>query len=154
MDRFRRDRVLLWSPRPGRATLAATAVLVAGGPHVGVYALAVVSTAAFRLFRPIHTALLPVLCKTPFELRSANVVRGVLNALSALLGPLAAALLLALSSPPLVFVTAATLARRGSAAAGARTRRPHADCRNRRGESRAKPWKAFGRSAATATPAS
>jgi MFS family permease len=109
-DRFRRDHVLLWSclVRAG-ATLAATAVLIAGGPHVAVYALAVISTAAFRLFRPIHTALLPILCKTPFELRSANVVRGVLNALSALLGPLAAALLLALSSPPLVFVTAATL---------------------------------------------
>ena len=110
-DRFPRDRVLIWSciVRAG-ATLAATAVLIAGGSHIAVYALAVVSTAAFRLFRPIHTALLPSLCNTPFELRCANVVRGVLNAVSALLGPLAAALLLALSSPPLVFVAAATSA--------------------------------------------
>jgi MFS family permease len=110
-DRFPRDRVLIWScvVRAG-ATLAATAVLIAGGSHLAVYALAVVSTAAFRLFRPIHTALLPSLCNTPFELRCANVVRGVLNAVSALLGPLAAALLLALSSPPLVFVAAATIA--------------------------------------------
>jgi MFS family permease len=109
-DRFRRDRVLAWScVIRAAATLAAMIVLTAGGPVVAVYGLAVISTAAFRLFRPIHTALLPGLCKTPFELRSANVVRGLLNSLSALLGPLAAALLLALSSPPFVFLTAAAL---------------------------------------------
>jgi MFS family permease len=109
-DRFRRDRVLAWScVIRAAATLAAMIVLTASGPLVAVYGLAVISTAAFRLFRPIHTALLPGLCKTPFELRSANVVRGLLNSLSALVGPLAAALLLALSSPPFVFLTAAAL---------------------------------------------
>jgi hypothetical protein len=109
-DRFRRHRVLFWScVIRAAATIAAMAVLIVGGPLVAVYGLAVISTAAFRLFRPIHTALLPSLCKTPFELRSANVVRGLLNSLSALLGPLAAALLLALSSPPFVFLTAAGL---------------------------------------------
>jgi MFS family permease len=109
-DRFRRDQVLVVScVIRATATVAATVVLIVDGPHVVVYGLAVVSTAAFRLFRPTHTALLPVLCRTPFELRSANVVRGVLNALSALLGPLIAALLLALSSPPFVLITAAAL---------------------------------------------
>ena len=109
-DRFRRDRVLVWScVVRAAATIAVTAVLTAGGPHVAVYALAVVSTAAFRLFRPTHTALLPGLCTTPFEHRSANVVRGFLDSVSMLLGPLAAALLLALSSPAWVFVTAAAL---------------------------------------------
>jgi hypothetical protein len=85
-------------------------VLAAGGPRLAVYGLAVVSTAAFRLFRPAHSALLPGLCNTPLELSSANVVRGLLDSLSTLIGPLAAALILDLSSPAAVFVTAATAA--------------------------------------------
>ena len=130
-------------------------MLVAGGPHVAVYALAVVSTAAFRLFRPIHTALLPVLCKTPFELRSANVVRGVLNALSALLGPLAAALLLALSSPPLVFVTAATLSLvAGALLLGLSYQAPPRTAATAAANRERNHGRLFRRSAATATPAS
>ena len=53
--------------------------------------------------------MLPGLCNTPFELSSANVVRGLLDSLSTLLGPLAAALLLVLTSPAGVFATSATL---------------------------------------------
>jgi MFS family permease len=109
-DRFPRDRVLVLSCliRAG-ATAAAASVLAASGPDVAVYTLAVISTAAFRLFRPAHSALLPGLCNTPFELSSANVVRGLLDSLSTLLGPLAAALLLVLSSPAAVFGTSASL---------------------------------------------
>jgi MFS family permease len=109
-DRFPRDRVLVWSCliRAG-ATGVAAAVLASGGPKVAVYALAVISTAAFRLFRPAHSALLPGLSNTPLELSNANVVRGLLDSLSTLLGPLAAALLLALSSPAAVFGTSAAL---------------------------------------------
>jgi hypothetical protein len=57
----------------------AAAVLAAGGPDVWIYALAVISTAAFTVFRPAHSALLPALCTTPLELTSANVVRGLLD---------------------------------------------------------------------------
>ncbi len=109
-DRFSRDRVLLWSCLlRAVATAAATVVFAVGGPHVAVYALAVASTAAFRLFRPTHTALLPGLCDTPFELRSANIVRGLLDSVSTVLGPLAAALLLTVSGPAAVFVTSTVL---------------------------------------------
>jgi hypothetical protein len=115
-DRFPRDRVLLWScVVRATATAGAAAVLAVGGPHTAVYGLAIISTAAFRLFRPAHSALLPGLCCTPFELSSANVVRGLLDSLSMLLGPLGAALLLGLSSPVAVFVVAAFL----SSASGA-----------------------------------
>jgi Cyclic nucleotide-binding domain/Major Facilitator Superfamily len=109
-DRFSRDRVLLLSCliRAG-ATGSAAALLAADWSNVAVYALAVVATAAFRLFRPAHSALLPGLCNTPYDLSSANVVRGFLDSLSTLVGPLAAALLLALSSPTGVFVTSAAL---------------------------------------------
>jgi MFS family permease len=109
-DRFPRDRVLTWSCLiRAAATLAATSVLATGGPHVAVYTLAIVSTAAFRLFRPAHSALLPGLCNTSFELRNANVVRGLLDSVSTLLGPLAAALLLGLSSPAAVFAVSSAL---------------------------------------------
>jgi MFS family permease len=107
-DRFPRDRVLVLSCLARSASTGAAAiVLAAGGPKIAVYALAVVSTAAFRLFRPAHSALLPGLCNTPLELSSANVVRGLLDSLSTLFGPLVAALLLALATPVAVFAVAA-----------------------------------------------
>ena len=109
-DRFARDRVLVWTCLiRAAATGGAAAVLALGGPKLPIYGLAVVATVAFRLFRPAHSALLPGLCKTPFELSSANVVRGLLDSVSTLLGPLVAALLLELSGPASVFVTSALL---------------------------------------------
>jgi MFS family permease len=109
-DRLPRDRVLLVScVIRAVATGGATALLAAGGSTVGVYALAVVATAAFTVYRPVHSALLPELSMTPLELTSANVVRGLLDSLSVLLGPAAAALLLAVGSPAAVFGLAAGL---------------------------------------------
>jgi hypothetical protein len=74
-----------------------------------VYALAVIATAAFTVYRPVHSALLPELSMTPLELTSANVVRGLLDSLSVLLGPAAAAVLLAVAGPSSVFGLAAAL---------------------------------------------
>jgi MFS family permease len=109
-DRVRRDRVLAWSCFiRAAATAMAAAVLAAGGPNVWIYALAVIATAAFTVFRPAHSALLPVLCTTPLELTSANVVRGLLDSVSTLVGPLVAALLLSFGSPAAVFWTTAAL---------------------------------------------
>jgi MFS family permease len=109
-DRFPRDRVLMWSCIiRAAATATAAAFLAGGGSRVPVYALAVVATAAFTVFRPGHSALLPALCKTPLELTSANVVRGLLDSLSTLLGPLVAALLLDVGSPEAVFAFAAAM---------------------------------------------
>ena len=110
-DRFARDRVLVWSCLIRAVAIAAAAVILAdGGSAVGVYALAAIATAAFTVFRPAHTALLPALCMTPLELTSANVVRGLIDSLGTLLGPLVAALLLALGGPAMVFVVTAALA--------------------------------------------
>jgi MFS family permease len=103
-DRLPRDRVLLWSCLiRATATAAAAAALAAGDSNVAVYVLAVIATAAFAIFRPVHTALLPGLCTTPLELTSANVVRGLIDSLSTLLGPAVAALVLDLGSPAAVF---------------------------------------------------
>ena len=110
-DRMRRDRVLLWScVVRSVATALATLLLAADAPIVAVYALAVLATAAFTVFRPAHSALLPALCMTPLELTSANLVRGLIDSVSILIGPLAAALLLAVGSPAAVFAFAAALA--------------------------------------------
>ncbi len=109
-DRFPRDRVLVWScVIRAAATGAAALLLTAGASTVAVYILAALATAAFTVFRPTHSALLPGLCTTPLELMSANVVRGLLDSLSMLLGPLLAALLLGVSGPAAVFATTAAL---------------------------------------------
>ena len=109
-DRFQRESVLVWSCLVRSvATAAAAVVLASGGSTVGVYALAVLSTAAFTVFRPAHSALLPALCATPLELTSANVVRGFVDSLSTLLGPLAAAVVLEFGSPAAVFAFVAAL---------------------------------------------
>jgi MFS family permease len=109
-DRFPRDRVLVWSCVVRAASMgAAAAVLAADGPLVAVYAFAVVGTAAFTIFRPAHSALLPGLCMTPLELTSANVVRGLSDSLSTFAGPLLAALLLDVASPAAAFAAVAVL---------------------------------------------
>jgi hypothetical protein len=85
-------------------------VLADDGPLLGVYALTVVATAAFTVFRPAHSALLPGLCMTPVELTSANVVRGLLDSLSTLAGPLLAAPLLDVATAAAGFAAVAALA--------------------------------------------
>lgn len=129
-DRFTRDRVLVWSCGiRSAATTGATVILMAGGPKAAVYALAALATAAFTVFRPLHSALLPGLCVTPLELTSANVVRGLLDSLSMLLGPLAAALFLAVAGPSAVFaLVAGALARVRSVAAATVLRATAAPC--------------------------
>jgi MFS family permease len=107
-DRGRRERVLiLVSTLRGVATGAAAVVVGLSGPTEVVYALAVVSTIAATLYRPAHSALIPSLCHTGYELASANVVRGLLDSAATLLGPLLAALLLQLAGVTAVFSVAA-----------------------------------------------
>jgi predicted MFS family arabinose efflux permease len=107
-DRVRRERVLAWVGYARAATLACAAgVLAADGPKAAVYGAIVVATIAFTLYRPAHSALLPALCRTPQELASANVVRGLLDSAATLGGPFAAAVLLAVSGPAAVFAACA-----------------------------------------------
>ena len=107
-DRGRRERVLVAvSTLRGVATAAAAVVAATGGAPAAIYALAVLSTIAATLFRPAHSALLPSLCHTGHELASANVVRGMLDSTSTLVGPLVAAVLLEVADVALVFAVAA-----------------------------------------------
>jgi MFS family permease len=107
-DRGRRERVLvLVSTIRGVATGVAGIVVALDAPVMIVYVLAVVSTIAATLFRPAHSALLPSLCRTGHELASANVVRGMLDSIATLVGPLLAAVLLKYTDVAVVFAVAA-----------------------------------------------
>ena len=107
-DRGRRERVLVVvSTLRGVATAVAAVTVAVSGPVIVVYALAVLSTIAATLFRPAHSALLPTLCRTGHELASANVVRGLLDSIATLVGPLLAAVLLAFTDVSIVFAVAA-----------------------------------------------
>lgn len=91
----------------GVATAGAAITVAMAGPTLVVYALAVLSTIAATLFRPAHSALLPTLCRTGHELTSANVVRGMLDSVATLVGPLLAAVLLVVADVSVVFAVAA-----------------------------------------------
>jgi hypothetical protein len=102
-DRVRREVVLAWVGVIRAVMLGvAAAVIEADGPVGLVYAALVVATVAQTLYRPAHSALLPTLCVTPTELTSANVVRGLLDSLATLVGPV-----LDLRGPAAVFAAAA-----------------------------------------------
>ena len=103
-DRVRRERVLACVGVVRTAMLGCAAVVTAaGGPAAATYGFAVIATIAMTLFRPAHSALLPALAKSPQELTSANAVRGMLDSLATLGGPVVAAVLLAASGPAAVF---------------------------------------------------
>ena len=110
-DRVRRERVIAAIGFVRAASIGLMGVLLAGGaaPEL-VYALAAIATVAGTPFRAAHSALLPSLCTTPEQLTSANAVRGMLDSLSTLIGPLIAAILLGVGSPAAVFAAAAAAA--------------------------------------------
>jgi len=93
-DRYRRERVLLGVGLVRAVALGGSALAVALlATPIPAYALLAVAALAHTLYRPAHSALLPALCTTATELTSANVVRGLLDSASALIGPLLAGLL-------------------------------------------------------------
>lgn len=106
-DRVPREHVLIASSGiRGVSTLLCAPVLWAGGPVWIVYVLAIVSTVAYTPYRASHSALVPSLCRTPEELAAVNVVRGALDSLSVIVGPLVAALLVAVADLASVLVFA------------------------------------------------
>ena len=76
-------------------------------PVLIVYVLAALSTVAGTLYVPAHSALLPSLCRTGQELTSANAVRGMLDSVATLVGPLLAAVLVEFTDVAVVFAVAA-----------------------------------------------
>jgi predicted MFS family arabinose efflux permease len=74
------------------------------------YVLVTITLLGTTLYRPAHTALMPSLCRTANELTSANVVRGSLDSLGTLSGPLLAGVLVGPIGVEGVFMVCALLA--------------------------------------------
>lgn len=110
-DRYRRDRVLV-GVSLGRAVAIGGAALVVGTTSSPwpAYVLVAVTLIGTTLYRPAHSALLPSLCTTADELTSANVVRGLLDSVSALAGPAIAGVLVGPIGVGGVFAVCAALA--------------------------------------------
>jgi MFS family permease len=109
-DRYPRDRIIAGIGIVRAMAVGVSALVVASGGAIEVvYGLAVIATIAVTPLRAAHSALLPSLCQTPDELTGSMVTRGLLDSLSVLLGPLAAAGLLVIGGPEAVFAGVAAL---------------------------------------------
>jgi MFS family permease len=133
-DRHRRERVLLLahSALAFMTGLAALALLLEA-PSPVVYLAGTSAGWLMVLVRPTHASLLPRLAKTPEELTSAYAGTGLIESVSALLGPLLAGGLMALapasiSGPGLVDAVLAVMLAVGAgcvATIGTRTEPAH-----------------------------
>jgi MFS family permease len=84
--------------------LAAAAVVVADGPAMPVYVLAILVGVVGLTFRPAQASLLPSLATNPSELTAANVASSTVNSLGFFVGPMVAGLLLAVADVGAVLV--------------------------------------------------
>jgi MFS family permease len=101
-DRFRRDRTLVVGYFLQTVSIAAVAAaMYAEAPGALTYALTGVMAATMTVTRPVQSALLPQLTRSPEELIAANVVAGSEYGAMTLIGPAAAGALIAVSGEAL-----------------------------------------------------
>ena len=86
--------------------LAATAGGLALDLGIGAYALAAIAATVITVDRPIQSAVLPDLVRSPDELTAANAAAGTVEGAGTLLGPVIAGLLLTVGGPASVFLAA------------------------------------------------
>jgi len=104
VDRFSRVTTMIVSDVVRFALMiGAAAVIAADGPSPIVYALVALTTIAGTVFRPAKAALLPSLVSSPAQLTAANVASSTLESIGTFLGPALGGLLLAVTSPAVVF---------------------------------------------------
>ncbi len=104
VDRFRRVAVMVVADVVRFALMTAAALVIAtDGPAPIVYGLDALTSATGTVFRPAQAALLPALDSSPGELTAANVASSTLESVGTFLGPALGGLLLAVSSPSVVF---------------------------------------------------
>ncbi len=104
-DRYPRERVLQAGYLLVTAMTGTMAAGMLGGwPPLAVYLPAIGASISLTLVRPAQNALLPALARTPEELTAANAFSGIAEAGGFLLGPLAAAAILTISTPGAVLV--------------------------------------------------
>jgi MFS family permease len=107
-DRYARQRVMLVADVVRAVALAgAGAVALADGPAGAVYALAAVVAVVSTAFLPAQAALIPTLARDPGELTAANVASSTIESVGSFVGPALGGLLLAVTSPGVVFAATA-----------------------------------------------
>jgi len=107
-DRYRRELLLVILSFVRAGFMAATAlVLFAGGPNWAIYTLSAGVALMASTVRPMQSALLPQLAKTPEELTAANLVLTTVESSGIFLGPALGGILLAATNAETVFAAAA-----------------------------------------------
>ena len=107
-DRYRRDRVLFAGYLVQAMAYGLTAVaMAAGAPAIVVYVGAAAAATSLTITRPTQGALLPSVSRTPEELTAANGLSGTVEGTGLMLGPLAAAGIMAIASPTAVIAAGA-----------------------------------------------
>jgi MFS family permease len=109
-DRFPRRDVLIGSGLAITAVLAAASAAAGLDATAAVYVLAGVFTIAVSGYVPAEAALMPALARTPQELSAANVTHSAMDNTGFLLAAATSGVLLALTTPTVVFGVAATVA--------------------------------------------
>jgi MFS family permease len=109
-DRYRRRAVMVVSDLTRAAALvAAAAGALAHGAPIIVYVMTGIVSLASTAFQPAQSAILPALVHEPEELAAANVASSTIESVAIFAGPALGGLLLAATSPGVVFAaTAAT----------------------------------------------
>jgi CRP-like cAMP-binding protein/predicted MFS family arabinose efflux permease len=107
-DRYRRELVIVVAELLRAALVALTVVvIVVDGPFALVLLLSAFAAVAYSAEGPAESALLPSLATTPAELTAANVTSSTIESLGIFGGPAIGGLLLAATSPEVVFAAAA-----------------------------------------------
>ena len=107
LARWRADRLLLAiGIVRGMASAGAIVVIAVGGDLIGLVIVAAVTGATVAILAPAQSMLLPALARTPEELVTANVASSAAEAMGTFIGPLMAALFIAMGTPAFVAATA------------------------------------------------
>ena len=107
-DRYPRERIMLISDLTRLVAMAAAAVVaLSGGPAVFVYALGAAEAVMRTAFQPAQSAITPTLARSPQELTASNVTSSTIESVGVFLGPALGGLLLAATSPGVVFAATA-----------------------------------------------
>ena len=107
-DRFPRATVLLGWFLAQAFLLAATGVaIVVGASPIVVYLVAALASVSLTQTRPILASLLPELARSPEELTAANAWSTIFIGIGGFLGPVGAAILLAVADAQVTFLVAA-----------------------------------------------
>src|SRR2546421_8106286 len=112
-DRYPRERVLLLAYLGRSLALAASAAAALTKLPLAVFALAGVVTVVSSVSRPCEWSLRAALARTPHELAATNVAGSMVEGVSVFVGPALAGILLAKTSPGVVFLVTAQLSLAG-----------------------------------------